>query len=118
VIEGGDRTSDSRYLAMMGYDYPPDEPFSEHIDYPNSKADARFIAAAITLVPELVDAITERDERIAELEAGIERLGSSESFTEPFALSPAQDQGHAELIARIEFARALLSVPTEPPEEK
>ena len=74
VIEGGDRTSDQRYLAMMGYDVPPGE-YAEHESYPNAKNDARFIERARTAWPE------ERAKRIAaEAEVARLRLPSFESM--------------------------------------
>jgi hypothetical protein len=54
VIEGGERTSDSVYIAMMGMDY--DENGDWH-DAPNCRADADFIAHAREDVPHLLSRI-------------------------------------------------------------
>ena len=52
VIQGGDRTTDSRYIAMMGVDYDPNdgESFPPHHD-----ADAALIVAAVNALPRLLE---------------------------------------------------------------
>ena len=58
VIQGGDRHTDNRYIAMMNVDSDPDGDFR---DYSESNADAEFIAHAREDVPYLL-------ERVAALE--------------------------------------------------
>ena len=52
VIQGGDRTTDSRYIAMMGVDYDPNdgESFPPHHD-----ADAALIVAAVNAYERLLE---------------------------------------------------------------
>ena len=65
VIEGGERTSDSDYIAMMGTDYDG----HDTRDAPNVQADSEFIAHARSDIPTLLAALeaSEREnERLRE----------------------------------------------------
>ena len=59
VIQGGDRTTDSRYIAMMGVDYDPNT--GESIP-PHADADAALIVAMRNALPALLSQLREQRE--------------------------------------------------------
>ena len=71
VIQGGDRTTDSRYIAMMGVDYDPNT--GESIP-PHADADAALIVAMRNALPALLSQLREQRERADELEHHVDAL--------------------------------------------
>lgn len=71
VIQGGDRTNDGCYIAMMGYDYIDDRDWN---DYPNSKADAELIANAPKDIDFLLRVLDSRTKRLRQLEVECDDL--------------------------------------------
>ena len=70
VIQGGDRTTDSRYIAMMGVDYDPNT--GESIP-PHADADAALIVAMRNALPALLSQLREQRERADDAERKVER---------------------------------------------